>query len=325
MTTFRSDVKFNPSIWQLAGGPTSRPYADVFLKHGVGLIGPGDAGTWKAERDDDEFEGGFVRRFASEMQVGDIVLLRTGIATITAVGVVASNYIYLNQFDDVNGWDLQHARRIRWCRLPQEYTFGCSVFGANPTRCSRVWNNEVKDYAERFLNSPPKQWQEVPLPELPPEEPPLADVPRALQDIVARAQDLNPLFWDRQNFGDYPTEDEMVAHFVVPFLRALGWPPERISIKWRYIDIALFDALPRIPKHCRFVIEAKRLGSGVEGALEQAKGYLEVIGVQRDIVVTDGIRYRMYSCENGFASIAYANLIRLKNSAADFFSRLKRP
>jgi len=33
----------------------------------------------------------------------------------------------------------------------------------------------------------------------------------------------------------------------------------------------------------------------------------------------------MYSYENGFAPIAYANLIRLKHSAADLFSRLKRP
>ena len=318
-------VKQNQSVWQLAGGPASRPYADIFLRHGVGLIGPGDAGAWKPERDDDEFEGGFVRRFASEMQMGDVVLLRTGIATIVAVGIVASNYAYLNQFDDVNGWDLQHARRIRWCQLPQEYTFGNSVFGANPTRCSRTWNEEVRDYAERFLNSPPKQWQDAPLPELPAEEQPLTDVPQALQDIVARAQDLTPLFWDRQNFGDYPTEDEMVAHFVVPFLRALGWPPERIAIKWRYIDVALFTALPRVPENCGLVIEAKRLGAGVEGALEQAKGYVESLGVPRDVVVTDGIRYRMYSCQNGFAPVAYANLIRLKHSASDLFCRLKRP
>ena len=100
------------AIWQLAGGPASRPYADVFLRHGVGLIGPGDPGPWSQARSDDDFIdeqgaiGSFVRRFASEMQVGNVVLLRTGIASIAAVGIVASDYIYLNQFDDVNGWDL---------------------------------------------------------------------------------------------------------------------------------------------------------------------------------------------------------------------------
>jgi hypothetical protein len=312
-------------VWQLAAGQASRPYADVFLKYGVGLIGPGDAGPWKPERDDDEFEGGFVRRFANEVQIGDVFLLRTGISKICAVGIVASEYMYLNQFDDVNGWDLQHARRVRWCKLPQEHTFTTQVFGANPTRCSRTWNEEVLDYADRFLNSPPTHWQTTALPELPPEEPPLEDVPTALQGLVAAANDLVPLLWDRQTFGEHPSEDELIAHFVVPFLRALGWPPERIAVKWRYIDVAVFQALPRTPENCHFVIEAKRLGAGVEGALEQAKGYVEALGAPRDVVVTDGIRYRMYSCQSDFEPVAYANLGRLKKSAAELFARMKRP
>ena len=83
-------------VWQLAGGPATRPYADIFLRYGVGLIGPGDAGSWGSERSDDEFDGGFVRRFASEMQVGDVVLLRTGIATIAAVGLVASDDVVVS-------------------------------------------------------------------------------------------------------------------------------------------------------------------------------------------------------------------------------------
>lgn len=317
-------VKRNLVVWQLSSGQTTRPYSDVFLKYGVGLIGPGDSGAWNPERNDDEFEGGFVRRFAEEMQEGDIVLLRTAVASIAAVGVVASGYIYLNQFDDVNGWDLQHARRIRWCRLPQEHTFGTLVFGANPTRCSRIWNEGVKDYAARFLNSPPTHWQEALLPELPEEEQGLDEAPHALKDLISQAQDLAALFWDRHNFGELPTEDELVAHFVVPFLKESGWPPELIAIKWRYIDVAVFSSLPRTPQNCRFVIEAKRFGAGVEGALEQAKGYVKIIGAPCDVIVTDGIRYRMYSCENDFAPIAYANFIRLKESAKDFFNRIKK-
>lgn len=312
-------------LWQLAGGPVDRPYADVFLKHGVGLIGPGDAGPWEPVRSDEAFEGRFVRHFAREMQPGDVVILRTGIATICAVGVVAGEYMYLNQFDDVNGWDLQHARRIRWCALPRKYTFESTVFGANPTRCSRSRNEEVVGYIERFLNSQPIDWQEGRLPDLPYEEPLLADIPQAIQRILGDAQDLSALYWHRQNFGDYPSEDEMVAHFVVPLLRNLGWPPERIAIKWRHIDVSLFNALPRVPENCRLVIEVKRLGAGVEGALDQARRYVESLGTPCDVVVTDGLRYRMYACANGFAPVAYANLIRLKQSAADLFSRLKCP
>ncbi len=313
------------TVWQLAGGPASWSYADVFLKYGVGLIGPGDTGGWEVGREDDEFEGYYVRHFASEMEVGDVVILRKGMSTITAIGVVASPYLYLDQFDDVNGWDLSHARRIRWCKLPQEYTFGTSVFGANPVRCSRTWSEEVRDFAERFVCSPPSDWQEAPLPVLPQVEPKLVSVPSELEAMVAQIQDLGGLFWDHEKFGDFPTEDEFVAHFVIPLLGALGWPPERVAVKWRDIDVAVFSRLPRTPENCRFIIEAKRLGTGVEGALEQAKGYVEALGLPRDIVVTDGIRYRMYSCENGFAPVAYANLSRLKQSATDLFERMKRP
>lgn len=42
------------AVWQISGGPASRAYAEVFLRHGVALIGPGDAGPWNPERDDGE-------------------------------------------------------------------------------------------------------------------------------------------------------------------------------------------------------------------------------------------------------------------------------
>jgi hypothetical protein len=313
------------AVWQVSAGPALRSYAEVFLSYGVALIGPGDAGPWRPERDDTAFEGSFVRRFASELAVGDCVLLRTGLATIAAVGLVCGDYQYINAFDDVNGWDLQHARRVRWCRLAEIHTFAGSPFGANPPRCSRIWNQEVIDFAGRFINSPPKHWQTMPLPELPAEQPPLETVPDCLKGLVAEAADLVPLFQDGQSFGDPPSEDELIAHFIVPFLRALGWPPERIAVKWRYIDVAVFQALPRIPQNCQFVIEAKRLGAGVEGALAQAKGYVEALGTPRDVIVTDGVRYRMYGGTSGFEPLAYANLVRLKRPAADLFARVQRP
>jgi hypothetical protein len=56
----------------------------------------------------------------------------------------------------------------------------------------------------------------------------------------------------------------LIVHFVTPLLRALGWPPERITVKWRYIDVTLFAALPRTPENSHLVIEVKRLGAGVD-------------------------------------------------------------
>jgi len=314
-----------PAVWQVSAGPASRTYEDVFIKHGVALIGPGDAGPWAKDRYSDDYAiQGFVGRIAEEIAEGDIVLLRTGVASVSAVGIVVGGYQYLEQFDDVNGWDLQHARRVRWCRLVHEHVFSAQVFGGMPTRCSRVLQTEAVDFARRFLNSPPTHWQSVPLPQLLAEESPLEQIPPALGGLVAQAADLVPLYRDPQRLGDVPSEDELIVHFVVPFLRALGWPPERIAIKWRRIDVAVFRALPRTPENCHLVIEAKRLGAGVEGALEQARGYVKALEVPRDVVVTDGIRYRMYAGDRDFEPVAYANLVRLKRRAAELFARLQR-
>ena len=65
-------------VWQVSGGPANRSYADIFLRHAVALIGPGDAGPWSPSRDDSAFDGGFVRRFATEVQPGDIPTLTDG-------------------------------------------------------------------------------------------------------------------------------------------------------------------------------------------------------------------------------------------------------
>lgn len=248
------------AIWQVSGGPANRSYANIFLRHGVALIGPGDAGPWQPGRPDDEFDGSFVRRFAVDVQPGDVVLLRMGNSAICAVGLVAGAYAYLPQFDDVNGWDLQHGRQVRWFSLPEAYDFGAPVFGGSATRFGQVAHPAVVDYALRFVQSPPTSWQHARLPALPPEQPPLLEVPLPLQGLVAQVRDLADLYWDRRTFGDHPAEDEMLVHYVVPLLQALGWPVERIAVKWRFIDVSVFRSLPRTPENCHLVIEAKRFG-----------------------------------------------------------------
>jgi len=46
---------------------------------------------------------------------------------------------------------------------------------------------------------------------------------------------------------------------------------------------------------------------------------------RRDVIVTDGIRYRMYAARSGFARLAYANLARQKQSAVALFARMQGP
>ncbi len=127
MTVQRQD------IWQISPLAGSASYAKTFINYGVALVGPGDSGQWNETRNDGEFGGPVVQRFAGEVKEGDVFLLRTASKSIVAVGLVASDYLYLDQFDDVYGRDLQHARRVRWYSLPEDYTFPDVVFGSRPT------------------------------------------------------------------------------------------------------------------------------------------------------------------------------------------------
>lgn len=312
-------------VWQISPPAAMMDsVAEFCLRHSVALLWPGDSGPYAPDRYLGNFaECDWVRWFAETVSAGDAILLRIGPTAIRAVGLVGSEYSYEDRFDDVCGFDLQHCRRVRWFRLPEDYDLGAGAFTRG--RFSAVRSSAVRDYVCRFLGSPPTDWQTAMLPELPPEEPPLDAVPQELQGIVSQALDLASLYSDRQSFGEPPSEDELVAHFVVPFLRASGWPPECIAVKWRWIDAAVFASLPRTPENCVLVVEAKRLGAGVEGALEQAKGYVQSLGVPCNVVVTDGFRYRMFSCEDGFAPVAYANLSRLKQPAVELFRRMTKP
>ena len=126
------------------------------------------------QRDDDEFEGGFVR-LRERAQAGDVFLL-IGLATIAAVGLVVGDYLRCVRRRERMGpgtCGVCTGAVSPWTRS------GGAVFGANPPRCSRVWNGGGLRW--RFLKSPPTRWQTAPLPELPAEEPPIAHVPGALR------------------------------------------------------------------------------------------------------------------------------------------------
>jgi hypothetical protein len=311
-------------VWQISGGPASRSYADVFLRYGVALIGPGYAGRWERGKPDGPFEGPYTRCLAEEVAVGDIFLLRTSISQVVAIGLVASEYLFLDQFDDVNGWDLRQGRRVRWCCLPSPYDFRTPVFGANPPRLSRVHSEPVVQFAESNTNSPPDSWKTAELPDLPPPEPLLTEIPQDLSFAIASIQDLGAFYRDREALPKPPSEAEIVAHCVVAFLEALGWRRFHIAVEWNNVDVAVFSDLPRVAENCRFVVEAKAFNEGIESASAQAKNYLDQLGIHRDLVVTDGFRYKMYAASDIARPVAYANLWEPKQSALALFDRMRR-
>lgn len=312
-------------MWQVSAGEYGRYYHDVFLNFGVALIGPGNPGEWNHEQPDEIFEGPYVQWFAEEMQHGDVLVLRQGNSIIRAVGIVSGEYEYLEQFDDVNGWDLQHCRRVHWYECP--HNFGRAVFGTNPRRFSQVHVQDVVDYVNENLPFVPNN----DLPNLPDIEPELEQLPPNWQNLRELVDQTRFFLYEYNNeanqFGEEVlSENETIAHFVVPFLRALGWPNLNIAVQWRRIDVSVFENLPRTPENCRLVIEVKRLYSGIQGnALQQARSYAlenEIVGDNQYLVVTDGIRYELFDAD-GANQIAYANLEQLRESHLDLFENIQ--
>jgi len=110
----------NRTIWQQAAGDKDRNYIKICLKWDVILNGPGNAGKlpeakvalredgWSSRKITD------LLRFSEEIKEGDIVVLRLGTNEVYGVGTIVGNYEWNDEFSDIDGWDLQHIRRVRW-------------------------------------------------------------------------------------------------------------------------------------------------------------------------------------------------------------------
>lgn len=203
------------TVWQIGTGANGRSYHEIFFRHEVMLIGPGDAGPWPwdgstiSSRASDE---GFVRDFATQIRAGDLVVMRENSQRVFGVGRVVGDYVWLGQFDDVDGWDLQHARRVKWLRLRHDY--GSNVFG----RARRLSRTAVRAVVE-WAHSAGSTIADGPLAALPVKHPrvELDEIEPQIRSTIQVADRLHQLG---------TSEREMVVHVIVPLLRALGWPPE---------------------------------------------------------------------------------------------------
>jgi len=108
------------NLWQVAAGNGKTNYAGLCLKQNVIVIGPGHYGAWpdceKPMRKDGitSRRVGIVRRFAEDMKPRDIVVLRVGTQQIYGMGELVGNHDWSEDFSNVQGWDLQHFRRVHW-------------------------------------------------------------------------------------------------------------------------------------------------------------------------------------------------------------------
>ena len=106
------------TLWQVGAGDTERAYGDLCIKHDVMMVGPGAPGKYSEESYAHLGDiKNSIRRFYQEAKKGEPVLLRLGTGQILAIGVIADDIPqWLPAFCDIDGWDLQHVRRVRWFR-----------------------------------------------------------------------------------------------------------------------------------------------------------------------------------------------------------------
>jgi len=319
------------TVWQQAAGDTDRNYAELCIRWGVILNGPGDAGPWpqcaEALRNDGRSSKKLtdLRRFAEDMRDGDVVVLRIGTSTVVAVGRIAGPYEWHDSFGDVDGWRLQHVRRVQWLWVDLD-----------KPKFFDTYAMKLGDTTQKLNQGPVMDWlsglqtDDDAIPALPAMfaaaeagEVAFEEISDFLFDHGVASTSINSLLseigeltriakWYQRS--DAPSEHETVAYLVVPLLRALGWTPQRMAVEWNRVDLALFERLPRSDETLQVVVEAKKMGNSCLSAKSQAMAYAAGKAGCHRLIVTDGLRYGVYSHGKSgkFELFAYLNLARLR-------------
>lgn len=318
------------TIWQQAAGDSDRNYSEQCLEWDVVLNGPGRSGPFRAE----DYQRLHLsprkvtdlKRFAEEMSDGDIVVLRVGTAKVLGVGQIVGPYEWCDEFGDIDGWNLQHVRRVRWLWDGRR--------SENPFAKS-AYSLKLGDTTQRLNSGPVTEW----LASLPVSEEALcrrvATLPGS-RDNRIQVDEISEFLFDNgvastsitmllNEIGELtriakwyqrssmPSEHETVAYLVVPLLRALGWTPQRMAVEWNHVDLALFGKLPREDDSLQVVVEAKKMDNSCLTAESQATRYAEARSSCGRLIVTDGLRYGVYTRGQGkFNLYAYLNLTRLR-------------
>ena len=322
--------------WQVGSGSGGRNYSDVFLRYGVMLIGHGNLGS---ARDNlgaisGHKSGSTIIAFAHEAQRDDVVILkrpRQKQWQIVAVGYIGGDYEWLEQFEDVEGWDLQHCRRVDWVR-PRSQEL---VQGLAQGTFMRVHNKEIEGMALRVLD----EGEKVETVRIPPPANRLSkgDLVASLinnglhatnaENIIGDIEHVRCLASWYERYGRALSEHELRTFLIVPILQALGWSPRGMKIEWKYTDISLFrEAFTRKTRSTEpeIVLESKRLRSGLNVAERQVvRKYAKKFPECNTLVTSTGARFQLYRKEPTAEWLArdmkenhlqaYMNLLKLKD------------
>jgi len=325
-------------IWQIAAGDTNRNYADLCLDWDVVLNGPGMEGPWPDCQDAllnklklTSKKISDIQRFAEDVKDGDLVVLRMGTTDVFGIGFIVGDYLYNEEFGDIDGWNLEHLRRVRWVwdyrkhqGTPQHFKTYSLKWGDTVQRLNApAVENWIKSISisSAALNRPmvelPQSSRDISIKKISEYLFDKGISSAAISNVAEQLDELVRIATWYERTNTYPSEIETIAYLVIPLLRALGWIPQKMGVEWNNVDIALFKALPRVDKNLSVVLEAKRKSFSCLTAQLLAQSYATQSnrGTCKRLIVTDGIRYGVY-CRNGGKfqdhPEAYLNITRLR-------------
>lgn len=319
------------TLWQVGAGDTDRSYGHLCINFDVMIAGPGDPGAYEESRYAHLGDiRNSLRRFCKEARRGDVVLLRLGTGDVLAVGEVADDAAeWLDAFADVDGWDLQHVRRVRWFPNTAN-TFPPRTLGGQVRTFAAVNVEAVRAWVESL-------------------EIPEGDRNRELAPLQAAGASIDPTELGRRLFIEglpsehvdklmatfsslqrvaswygnetkrpegRPSEQETICYLVIPLLLSLGWSQQTAAVQWNYVDVALFGGMPPTDSSLACVVEAKLLGRSVFSPFGQAREYSLRPGREScdKLIVTDGIRYALHRRSgNTFNLEAYLNILSMRD------------
>jgi hypothetical protein len=325
-------------IWQIGSGDTDRRYADLLIEWDVVSVGPGRFGTWTECQEAVKAAYSMrivtmLNRFCEQIREGDVIVLKLGTTDVYAVGEAIGNFLWLDDFGDIDGWDLQFVRRVRWL---WKYSGQPKVFPVYALK----WGDTVQQ-----LNSTPViEWLQSLKVAAADYSRGLVSLPDSCRDgeslLITAIEEIGDYLFDKgiafgsiemlvnqmddlvriarwyQGSKEYTSESETVAYLVVPLLRALGWTPQKMAIEWNSVDAALFSRLPRGEKNLAVAVEVKRRNMACLTAKSQAESYAAKKGREScgRLIVTDGLRYAVFIRGQGGSfpknPQAYLNLTR---------------
>lgn len=319
-------------LWQVGAGDTDRNYGKYCKQFDVMIAGPGDLGPYEdslyAHLGDIRNS---LRRFCTEACRGDVVLLRLGTKDVLAIGEIADDAPeWLDAFADVDGWRLQHVRRVRWFANSAR-EFPAKTLGGQVRTFASVNVESVRAWVEGLeLAEGDRNRQLVPLPTagkkidsvelgrrlfiegLP------SDYVDKLMAVFASLQRVASWYRNETKRPEgRPSEQETVCYLVVPLLLSLGWSQQTAAVEWHRVDVALFSEMPPTDATLTCVVEAKHLDRSVFAPTGQAADYALLAGREKckRLIVTDGIRYALHSRSgHDFKLEAYLNILDMRDS-----------